>query len=76
MKRFLLFGSDNYYPSGGWNDFILDSDTVEEIHSMITIKKSKTLNSLFSLDNVDFKNFSFEWYQIMDCESMEIVEQK
>lgn len=21
MPRYLLFGGDNYYPQGGWNDF-------------------------------------------------------
>lgn len=30
MKPFLLFAGDSYYPSGGWNDFVLDYDTVEE----------------------------------------------
>lgn len=30
MKRFLVFGYDTYYPSGGWNDFVLDFDTLKE----------------------------------------------
>lgn len=29
MKRFLAFAGDNYYPSGGWNDFLGDADTAE-----------------------------------------------
>ena len=29
--RYLLFGYDNYYPSGGWNDFIKGSDDLEEL---------------------------------------------
>lgn len=28
--RFLVFAGSNYYPCGGWSDFIGDSDTVEE----------------------------------------------
>lgn len=30
MKQFLLFGGDNYYPSGGWGDFKGSFDTVSE----------------------------------------------
>jgi hypothetical protein len=30
MKRFILFASDYYYSSGGWNDFIESFDTLEE----------------------------------------------
>jgi len=32
MKRYLLFGWNTYYPDGGWNDFIKDFDTCEELH--------------------------------------------
>ena len=31
MKRFLLFAGDEYYPTGGWGDFISDFDTLEEV---------------------------------------------
>jgi hypothetical protein len=31
MKRFLLFAGDNYYPEGGWDDFINSFDTLEEV---------------------------------------------
>lgn len=30
MKKFLLFGYDAYYPSGGWNDFEGSFDTIDE----------------------------------------------
>lgn len=30
MKRYLLFAGDWYYPNPGWEDFILDFDSVEE----------------------------------------------
>jgi hypothetical protein len=30
MKRYLLFAGDEYYPTGGWGDFISDFDTLEE----------------------------------------------
>ena len=30
MKRYLLFLGSEYYPSGGWNDFQGDFDTIKE----------------------------------------------
>jgi hypothetical protein len=30
MKRYILFGYEQYYPSGGMNDYIGDYDTVSE----------------------------------------------
>lgn len=30
MKKYLLFTGDTYYPSGGWDDFVDDFDSIEE----------------------------------------------
>lgn len=30
MKRFLLFEFNDYYPIGGWNDFVGSFDSIEE----------------------------------------------
>jgi hypothetical protein len=30
MKRFLVFAWDHYYPSGGWNDFKIDIDNLDD----------------------------------------------
>lgn len=30
LKHYLVFEYPDYYPSGGWNDFIGDFDTIEE----------------------------------------------
>ena len=30
MKRYLLFGGDDYYPAGGWGDFLGDFDSVPD----------------------------------------------
>lgn len=29
MKRFLVFGGDNYYPRGGWDDFQGDFEFID-----------------------------------------------
>lgn len=31
MKRYLLFAGYDFYPAGGWDDFISDGNTVEEL---------------------------------------------
>lgn len=30
MKRYLAFGGDQYYPGGGWDDFVGDFDSKGE----------------------------------------------
>lgn len=30
LKRFLLFSGSDYYPGGGWDDFVASFDTLEE----------------------------------------------
>jgi hypothetical protein len=30
MKRYLLFAGENYYPLGGWFDYEVSFDTVDE----------------------------------------------
>jgi len=34
MKRFLRFEGYDYYPSGGWGDFVGDYDTLEEARAV------------------------------------------
>lgn len=29
LKRYLVFAFDDYYPTGGWNDFIESFDTLD-----------------------------------------------
>mgnify|MGYP003635073683 CR=1 FL=1 len=36
MKRYFLFQSYNYYPSGGMDDFTNDFDTIQECHNEIS----------------------------------------
>jgi len=33
MKRFLVFAYEQYYPRGGWGDFVGDFDTLEEVYA-------------------------------------------
>jgi len=38
MKRFLVFAGDCYYPSGGWNDFKSDHETLSEAFEATKVK--------------------------------------
>lgn len=56
MKRFLLFGGDQYYPLGGWQDYKEDFST-----------KQSALREAAA--------WGWDWYQIVDSQTEEIVEQ-
>lgn len=62
-KRFLIFGYDRYYPSGGLEDVINEFDTVEEVKEM------------FILNNKEIKHIErdCDFYEILDLqEGLEI----
>lgn len=57
MKRFLIFAYERYYPGGGFNDFKISVDTIEEVHEY-AIKSQE--------DYVDyFDTLKSEYYE--DC---------
>ncbi len=35
MKRYLIFAGYNCFPTGGWTNFIVDSDSLEEAKDYI-----------------------------------------
>jgi len=35
MPRYLLFMGENYYPVGGWDDYVASSDSIEELQARI-----------------------------------------
>ncbi len=53
MKRFVVFKFDQYYPSGGWNDFTGSFDTVEEARASI-VERSHFDHAQI-LDSQEFK---------------------
>lgn len=38
MKRFLVFVYDSHYPSGGWNDLELQTDSLEEAKTFAKLR--------------------------------------
>ena len=61
MKRYLLFGYNQYYPRGGWYDLQGSFDTPQE-----AIKAAKTGESMVA-------EVGYDWWHIIDTETMSIV---
>lgn len=57
-KRFALFMGNQYYPRGGWEDFIAAFDTVDE--AMLQAAK-------------DLHQFTYCWANIADLQTGKIV---
>ena len=59
MQRYLLFMGSNYYPSGGWEDFVGSFPSVEGA-------------LVYALEG---HGHSRDWFQVVDLISGEIVRQ-
>src|SRR5580704_12587199 len=43
MKHYLVFIFENYYPSGGWGDFVDSFDTIERAYSEFEGQRAKII---------------------------------
>ncbi len=53
LKRYLVFSFDQYYPGGGWNDFVGSYDTpteAQEVNGMTQIVDSVDGKVIFGED--------------------------
>lgn len=64
MKKYLLFAGDQYYPRGGWDDFVMDSDDLEELQK----EGSKRGEWKYCTTSI------YEWYQIVDRDTKKVIE--
>lgn len=58
MKRYLLFAGHLYYPSGGWDDFQGDFDSVEAAEAHIPTVQETLHSSSFWWHVVDTRTYS------------------
>lgn len=58
MRRYLLFGGADYYPLGGWNDFVGSYNTYEEAYEHKKLGRSQ----------------GYEWTHIVDTNIGEMVQ--
>lgn len=68
LKRFLAFYGSNYYPSGGWEDFLIDCDELEEAKQKLLEKELKSRPPEHG-----YNTWEFSWAQIFDTETQKIV---
>lgn len=64
-KRFLLFAGERYYPSGGWNDFVLDFDTAEDA--------AFAGRSLAERRREQENLGHFSWWHVVDSQTLRVV---
>lgn len=63
--NYALFAGDDYYPSGGMSDLIDRYETIDDARDVAL--RSTLIGSVECHD--------YEWYQIVDLSTFEIVEQ-
>jgi hypothetical protein len=61
MKRFLLFRGEQYYPRGGWHDFVDSFNTLEEAR-----------RATFNVESWGW-DFDTDWAMVVDSEFCTIV---
>lgn len=59
--RFLLFITHSFEPSGGWGDFQMGSDMLDDLHKYVQDNRSHLIG---------------DSYHIVDLKHMEIIEEK
>ena len=67
MKRYLLFGTETYYPSGGVLDFIKDFEEYNDVIAYINyiIKKGKI--------NTDSYDICLDFMQVLDTKDKKVI---
>lgn len=77
MHRYLLFAGDEYYPHGGWDDFITDRPTIEELKALCAWTKSDW-GWILNVKHKDWQtdSYSGHWLHIVDRDTLEVVFQE
>lgn len=65
IKRYILFSGDNYYPSGGWDDYDVSFDTIDQARGSIKIKPFRRSDDVLCKSYV-IGDRVFDWYQLID----------
>lgn len=75
MKRYALFGGENYYPSGGWGDFLATADSIDELRPISHSGKAwdSTDGGKYRDNAFRFGEKAIEWFQVIDLQTGEEV---
>jgi len=70
MNRYVVFGGDYYYPSGGWSDFRAaypaEKDAMEEATRLIATNEVNVHGYIYNSAICD-------WVQVVDMESQQLI---
>lgn len=72
MKRYILFSGDEYYASGGWDDFSATSDSLDELKAMVTYQTFNSYTYMI-INGEQSDSPSGQWMHIVDTETMQVV---
>lgn len=70
MKRYLVFGFSNYYPSGGWEDHLGSFETLEAAKTFLDTEKE---DLVYFGNKLSPKNY-WDYIQIVDLETGKEIE--
>jgi len=75
MKRFMIFAGENYYPSGGMNDFVGEFDTISQCIIRLSKRRADWWNILDTQTKQVYNNYQapndskiVEWAMDLDKE--------
>lgn len=74
--RFLIFANDNYYPSGGFKDFVFGFNTFDEFKQKIE-NETDFRDEWYVLDLTNFKNTEiceFDYIKDKEKARLELIE--
>lgn len=68
MKRYALFEFEQYYPGGGFNDFVDSFDSVEVAVNFYRSPRPRA--------GMNYDSYVTEHFQVVDLSSGEVVEEE
>lgn len=69
--KFALFAGYDYYPSGGWDDFIHFGETEKELLDLISNN-----TDLAYYRKIIINNKEYDWFHIVDLKLGRIIKEK
>lgn len=76
MKNLLLFGGENYYPDGGFDDFLGDFDNMQDVEKRIKLAiKSYIISEKdgAGLEGLELNPYVAHWFHVFDIAQKKIV---
>lgn len=73
MKRYLLFGGDAYYPSGGWQDLLGDFDAIPTVTARQGEPWAANMGGQGATVEWWFDGRRLDWFHVVDTTTGQVV---